>query len=262
MLTRARLKVLASLHRREVRITEGIYLVDGPRTVGEALASGAGVTDLLLTHAFASSPAGPALTRAAEGRGVPVTLIGEKESVRLSDTRTPQGAFAVLSRVEPDAEILVGDGLFLILDAVADPGNVGTLIRAADAFGCRAVVSGPGSADFENQKVLRAAMGSSFHLSLIRVGDLCSLLSKMTGSGAGILAATLSGADAYEVGASMGRRTGLVLGNEARGVSSEVLAAATAQVTVPCPGRAESLNVAMAGAILLSILARGDGGKS
>jgi len=256
MLTRARRKVLGSLGHREARIREGIYLLEGPRSIHEALRSGAPVLEVLLTHALAETPAGRELAQAASDHGATVVTISENDCRLISDTRTPQGAFAVIARAHPGAETLIGDGLVLALDEVADPGNVGTLIRAADAFGCRAVVAGPGSADFENPKVLRAAMGSNFHLPLVTVADLPQVLRRLAGEGTDVFAATLSGADAYLTGESVGSRVCLVLGNEARGVSPDVLAAVQGELTVPCPGRAESLNVAMAGTVLLSIFTR------
>lgn len=261
MLSRARRKLLVSLRRREGRTREGIYLLEGPRSIGEALAFGAPVRELLLTHALAETAVGQDLARSAQDAQVAVTVISENDCRLIADTRTPQGALAVLSRSDPSTDALIVDGLVLVLDHVADPGNVGTLIRAADAFGCRAVAAGPGTADFENQKVLRAAMGSNFHLSLVTVDDLPGTLSHLARNGTGVFAATLHGADAYQTAESAGRRVCLVLGNEARGVSPEVQSVVSQEVTVPCPGRAESLNVAMAGTVLLSIFSRRSGGR-
>jgi TrmH family RNA methyltransferase len=261
MLTRARRKVLGSLGQREDRIREGIYLLEGPRSIGEALLADAPVREILLTHALAEAAAGQDLAQAATDRGVTVIQISENDCRLISDTRTPQGAIAVIARSDPSGSILDGNGLILALDHVSDPGNVGTLVRAADAFSCRAVVAGPGTADFENPKVLRAAMGSNFHLPVVTVADLPETLGRLAENGAGVFAATLSGADAYKAGESVGRRVCLVLGNEARGVSPAVLAAVSEEVTVPCPGRAESLNVAMAGTVLLSIFTRASGGS-
>ena len=260
MLSRARRKLLVSLKRREDRVREGIYLLEGPRSIREALACRAPVRELLLTREFAESEAGRELTRVALERDVPMVDITASDCRLIADTRTPQGALGVLIRIEPRPDALLVDGLILALDHVADPGNVGTLIRAADAFGCRAVVAGPGTADFENAKVLRAAMGSNFHLTLVAVLDLAGTLRGLAEHGADVLAATLTGADAYQTAVSAGARVCLVLGNEARGVSREVQEVVTTEVTVPCPGRAESLNVAMAGTVLLSIFGRRPGG--
>ena len=261
MLTRARRKLLVSLGQRTARVREELFLLEGPRSIHEALEAGAPVQEILLTHALTESAAGEELAGAGTDRAITVTTISENDCRLISDTRTPQGAIAVMARSDLGVQALDGDGLVLALDHVSDPGNVGTLVRAADAFSCRAVVAGPGTADFENPKVLRAAMGSNFHLPLVTVADLPETLGRLAEQGAGVFAATLSGADAYKAGESVGRRVCRVLGNEARGVSSAVLAAVSEEVTVPCPGRAESLNVAMAGTVLLSIFTRAAGGS-
>lgn len=255
MPTRARLALLRSLARPAERRREGLYLVEGARLVIEALNSGAPVVEVLVTDAFAAGEAGAAVADAAAARRVGTERIPERELARVARTRTPQGVVAVVRHEEPDAAALSSPGLFLVLDGVADPGNVGTLVRSADAFGARAVVAGPGTADFENDKTLRAAMGSHFHVALLRVDDLAATLRAARAGGGRVVAAVLDGQDAYRV-EPVAPRLFLVLGSEAHGVSEEVLALADDRVTVPCPGRAESLNVAMAGAVLLSRLSR------
>jgi len=258
MISKARRKLLASLKRRDARIAQGLYLVEGRLLVLEALRSGAVLEEILVTGRFADSAAGEEVARAAALADVRIEAIAAPDLERLADTRTPQGVLAVVRRVEPSAAPLEAPGVVLVQDGVSDPGNVGTLIRAADAFGANAVLSGPGSADFENMKTLRAAMGSSFHVPLFRADDLPGALGALKADGARIFAATLDGEDPAGI-ALDGPRVVLVLGNEVRGPSPEVLAVADRRLTIPCPGRAESLNVAMAGSILLSHLSRSAG---
>jgi TrmH family RNA methyltransferase len=145
--------------------------------------------------------------------------------------------------------------LVLALDGVSDPGNVGTLVRTADAFDAGAVLASAGTADFFGPKTLRSAMGSTFHVPVLRTPDLPARLRELRRDGALVLAATIDGENLYEVDARVPCVV-LVLGSEAHGVSREVREAADRSVTVPCPGRAESLNVAAAGAISLAILSR------
>ncbi len=258
MATRAHLALLRRLSRRDARREHGLYLVEGRRLVGEALLSGAPVTEVLATQRFLDSPGGREI-RALLSDRAPLDRISERDLLLLADTRTPQGVLAVIARRPPDREVLGKEGLFLALDGVSDPGNVGTLVRTGDAFRARAVLAGPGSADFENPKVLRAAMGSSFHLPLLVTDDLAAELERMREAGAEVLAAVLDGTDVYSC-RSLAPRVVLVLGNEARGISPPVLEKADRRVTVPCPGPAESLNVAAAGAILSARVARMMGG--
>lgn len=256
--TRARLKALAGLRRSAARRREGLYLAEGRLLVGEALVSGAAVEEALATAAFAAEPAGARLLARAGERGIPVHRLSARDLERLSDTKTPQGIVAVVRAREPDRASLDRPGILLILDGVSDPGNTGTLIRAADAFAARGVLAGPGSASPTNPKVLRAAMGSTFHLPVLEIADLPGELEARRAAGERVVAATLDGEAPVALGP--GERLCLVLGNEARGVSPEARARCAGAVTVPCPGRAESLNVALAGGILLALLARSGGG--
>jgi TrmH family RNA methyltransferase len=255
MPTRARLKLLKSLSRRSARAAEGRYVIEGVRLVIEALASGAPIEEVLLAEDLAASPAGRDLADRAGEAGIATEIVAAREIDRIAGTRTPQGVVAVIRHEEPDPAALAGPGLVLVLDAVADPGNVGTLIRAADAFGARAVVAGPGTADFENDKVLRAAMGSTFHVALVREPDPVARLRREREGGLEVWAAVLDGDDLDEV-RPRSDRLALVLGSEAHGVSPALAAEADRRVTVRCPGRAESLNVAMAGAVILSRLTK------
>jgi len=257
MATRARLALYRSLRRARTRREEGLYVVEGHRLVEEALLSGAPLETVLVTAAYRETAEGAALADRAASCGLEVEVLSAKEVDRIADTKTPQGVLAVVREVPADPAVLAAEGLFLALDAVSDPGNAGTLVRTADAFAVRAVLFGPGSADFLNPKTLRAAMGSTFHLPLLRIEDLPLRLREMRRAGARVLAATLDGEDLYAV-KTRAARTVLVLGSEAHGVSREVRDAADLEVTVPCPGRAESLNVAMAGAVALAHLARED----
>jgi TrmH family RNA methyltransferase len=255
MATRARLRLLATLSRRDAREREGRYLLEGARLVAEALAAGAPVEELYFTGEFATGAAGMDLLERAAAARIGTERLPGRELARLAATRTPQGVVAVVRSAPADPAALRTAGLSLALDGVSDPGNVGTLVRAADAFGAGAVLAGPGTADFRNGKVLRAAMGSTFHVGLFPVPDLAAALLEQRRAGALVVAAVLDGEDLYEL-SGRPERVCLVLGNEARGVSPAVLRVAARRVTIPCPGRAESLNVAMAGAIALSRLAR------
>jgi len=257
MVTRSRLALYRSLSRARVRREEGLYLVEGRRLVTEALLSGAPLQTLLVTEEFRSSADGAGLVTLAADASVAVEPIPAKDLARIADTKTPQGVVGIVLFEEADAGTLRPEGLILALDAVADPGNAGTLVRAADAFAVQAVLFGPGCADRANPKTLRAAMGSSFHVPIFRTGDLAARLTALREAGAVVLAATLDGENLYRVKTGAAG-TVLVLGSEAHGVSDRVRAVAAREVTVPCPGRAESLNVAMAGAVALAHLARGE----
>jgi TrmH family RNA methyltransferase len=246
-----RRKALRALLSRKGREKAGRYLLEGRRLVEEALA-----WDVPLAEAVVAPEAGEEivdLARRLREAGVRVTEVGERDLRTLSDVVTPQGVLAVAHRETPPP--VPREGLVVLLDAVQDPGNVGTLLRAADAFGAEAVLAARGTADVTSPKVLRAAMGSAFHLPVLRTGPSGEIAAGLASAGFTVLAATLDGEDPF-VMETLPEKTLLVLGNEARGVHPAVLRSAHRRVTVPIPGDAESLNVAMAGAILLSDLNR------
>ena len=184
---------------------------------------------------------------------VPRRDASDAELRGFADTETPQGVLAVAEiprRALGDLAAADGD-VVLLLDAVQDPGNFGTLVRTAEALGAAAVVSLPGTVDAWNPKAVRAAMGSSFRVPLVDAGwDEAEPW--LRAAGFRLLAAAGEGAPLGERPA----RAALVLGNEGAGVGDETRRRADALVGIPLRGRAESLNVAAAGAILLHELLR------
>lgn len=195
------------------------------------------------------------LVRQAERAGVRAEWLAERELSGVADTATPQGIVAVV-RIPQREWPRVRPLRILVLDGVQDPGNVGTLLRTAEAMGIHGVVCLPGTADPWNPKVVRAAAGSSFRLPVIATGwEEAS--TRLRDAGATIWAADPSGEPLLR-GVMATSGFALVLGNEASGVSPEVLAAVDRRVSVPMAGRVESLNVAVAGAILMDRLLGGE----
>ncbi len=143
-----------------------------------------------------------------------------------------------------------GGKMLLVLDRVADPGNLGTMLRTADAAGIGGAVLLKGCADVYAPKTVRSSMGSLFHLPIMAGADETDLLDGLRRAGYRILVTCLEGAeDLYQ--ADLGGRLAFVMGNEANGVSARLLAAADKRVYIPMQGRAESLNVAMAAGIVM-----------
>ena len=250
-LSEGRKKALRALLSRKGREKAGRYLLEGRLIAEEALD-----WEVPLAEAFVVTDSGEEvadLARRLRDSGVTVTEVSDRELRGISDVVTPQGVLLVAHREMPPP--VPTEGLLVLLDAVQDPGNVGTLLRAADAFGAAAVLAARGTADITSPKVLRAAMGSVFHLPVIRTGPSGEIAAGLASAGFTILAATLDGEDPLAL-ETLPEQTLLVLGNEAKGVHPAVLRTAHRRISIPTPGAAESLNVAMAGAILLSDLNR------
>lgn len=220
-------------------------LVEGIRAVNAALAAGAPVRDVLVTHHATELD----LTRLPQGAAV--YRVTEDEMARLSDVETSQGLLAVVAIELCHEEDLRGSRRILLLDGIRDPGNAGTLVRTAAWFGVDAVVSGAGTVDLYNPKVVRAAMGGLWDVRHARATDPGTLLSDLRAHGFAVYGADLAGRPVSEWRPEA--RSVLVLGSEAHGLSPTVREQVDQLVFIPGGpdrGGTESLNVAVAGGIL------------
>ena len=168
------------------------------------------------------------------------------------DTENPQGILAVCKKLDWDADaVLAKKTPFLLLaEELNDPGNLGTVIRTADACGADAVFLSKGSVDLYNPKVLRATMGSLFHVPVFQNIDLHALSEKMQAKQIPLYAAHLKG-DRYPYALPLQDACAFLIGNEARGLSEDAAALCDAWVKIPMPGQAESLNASVAAGVLL-----------
>jgi TrmH family RNA methyltransferase len=242
------------LHRRRDRDKSGLFLAEGPQAVREALATpGAtrelfGTADALDRHAD--------LVAAAAAAGVEISAVTAAALAALTDTVVPQGLVAVCHQraVRLAAALERRPHLVAALAEIRDPGNAGTVLRTADAAGAAAVVFAGDAVDPYNGKCVRASAGSVFHVDLVREGDPDAVVGALRAAGLAVLAATGRGEtdldDLVDAG-GLARPTAWLFGSEAHGLPDALAAAADARVRVPMYGRAESLNLAAAAAILL-----------
>lgn len=249
-----RVRAVAKLTRRPARLETGLFLLEGPQAVAEALR----FRPELLIDMFATPTAlerYPEIASAAEEADIEIEYVTEDVLDAMADTVTPQGFVAVCRQFPTSVKDIVADGpkLIAILEEVRDPGNLGTIIRAADAAGADAVVLTGRSVDLYNSKVVRSTTGSLFHLPVAVNGELADIVQRMRGAGLRILAADIKGEDILEVRSQGGLAgpTAWVFGNEARGLEDESLALVDQVVTVPIYGSAESLNLATAASVCL-----------
>ncbi|MGX4587402.1 TrmH family RNA methyltransferase [Paenibacillus chitinolyticus] len=244
-----RVKEWAGLLDRKGRQKAGAFLIEGIHLVEEAVRAGAPVRTLVY-EADKGLPG--TLADHAEAAGIETVSVTRPIMERCTDTETPQGMFAVVDKPAEPAETLLADtgsDLVVVVDGVQDPGNLGTIIRSADAVGASAVVLGRGTVDLYNPKAIRSTMGSLFHLPIVEA-DLQELLPAAREAGRQIVVTSLQ-ADSSCYALDMTRPTWLVVGNEGRGVSDAAGELATHRVIIPMQGQAESLNVAMATTVLL-----------
>jgi TrmH family RNA methyltransferase len=260
----ARLKELRKALAAAGRSTQGRVGIEGPHLLEEALRAG-----LRMTTIFVAQGA----ERLLETLPVPPETEILRLPAKLLDsalaTETPQSIAALVE--PPDwswPHILdarrKGAALILVLAGIQDPGNLGTILRSAEAFGADGVVSLPGTVSTWNPKAVRASAGSVFRVPLLAVSER-ECLEELHEAGVKILATTVHAAQPAEL-VDLASPVALIIGNEGNGVADELAAKADARITIPCPGPVESLNAAVAASVLLYEAARqratGSGGPA
>ena len=254
----ARVSRVAGLARRSARARDRRFLVEGPQGVREAVRYAAGrVLDVYLTETARDRHGG--IWEEARAAGLYVHLTSERVMAAMSTDA--QGVLAVVAADGATGsealDALMGATLVAVLAEVQDPGNAGTMIRAADAAGADAVVLVRGSADATSPKVVRSSAGSLFHLPVVTGVTLADAVAALHAAGLTVLAADSRGdLDLFRAEAVLEAPTAWLLGNEAHGLPPEALSRADAVVSIPVYGRAESLNVAAAAALCLYASAR------
>ena len=240
------------LLRSKERRAQGRFLVEGRQAVREALRRAGSVRRLFVR--WDSARENLDLIGAARETNVPVFGVSEQNLATMSDTVSPQGVIAVADAVDVTLAQALGAAprLVVVCDQIRDPGNAGTVIRCADAFGADAVLMSTDSVDIHNPKVVRASVGSIFHLPIVVGVDLAAGLDACRGAGLQVWA-TDGEAEAtlLDLGEALARPTAWVMGNEAWGLPLEHRLLADRAVAVPLYGHAESLNLATAAAICL-----------
>ena len=258
--TNPMIKKIAALGKRKYREESGLFLVEGIRAAEEAFDSGWLLQNIVYSPQLLSTSRGMQLleklqlfcrTQDVDCRVVPVD---ETVFAKLAATESPQGVLLVLRKKTMELVELVSPksrSFLLVLDGVQDPGNAGTIIRAADAAGCTGIIALKGCVDLFAPKTVRASMGSLLHLPVLENVDPDELLTACRQAGIKLLATTPEAAavDHYDI--DYCQSFALILGNEGNGITPYLLSVADEKVRIPILGKAESLNVAMAAGIIL-----------
>jgi TrmH family RNA methyltransferase len=246
-----RIERVRELRTPKVRRERGRFVFEGATLLAEAQRSGVAIEELYGTDAALAEHA--VLVAGLEAAGTPVFAVPERTLARLSDVETPPGLIAVAVQPSNDvAGILARPGPVLLLAGISDPGNAGTLLRSAEAFGAAGVLFGRGGADPFAPKVVRAAMGSLFRLPVAAVTAEEALVAAAA-AGRPVIAATLEGEPL--AGAVLPSNAVLAIGNERHGVGA-FLNRWDRAVRIEQASTTESLNAAVAGSILLYALSQ------
>jgi TrmH family RNA methyltransferase len=243
-----RIKYIRSLSRRRVRQDEARFVVEGTRLVDEVAGAGIRPALALFTEAWAETPAGQRLGPWLAGAEDGDWLVPEPVLAACADTQTPQGVLVVV----PFVHLEPRPGPILIVDGLRDPGNLGTILRSAEAAGVGQAILAPGTVDFYSPKVVRGAMGAHFRLPVSAL-DWPAIAARLAGRS--VWLAEAAGEWAYDA-VDWTQPSALIVGGEAAGAGEEAAALATGRVRVPMTGGAESLNAAMAATVILFEAAR------
>jgi TrmH family RNA methyltransferase len=223
-----------------------VALVEGPVLVAEALADAS--TRARIREIYTESVLDPASSQFAAAAGIPVCAVAPGGLDRVLDTVTPQPVVAVVTSVSAPLDRLGSDRPVVMLVDVRDPGNLGTLIRTAEAAGCAGLVLAGSCVDASNPKVVRAAAGAWMRSTIVEIADPLLAIEQLRATGRRVVATALrpSAVSLYDTDL---RSAAVVLGNEAHGLSDDVIDAADSVMIIDFDGPTESLNVAVAGAV-------------
>lgn len=249
-MTRAELKYYASLTLKKNRVEESKFVVEGIKLISEALSSGYYCEAIFYTNAINNTeedfidPLRKKVFRLEEVR--------RDDLARLADTKTPQQVIAVFQD-DGNNKDLKGD-LIVALENINDPGNLGTIIRNSDWFGVQSIIISENCAEIFSPKVIRASAGSVFHVNVIEKGNFYEKLAELKRENFRICSTDLSGEDVYSF--KKKDKLVVVMSNETHGPTEELISLCDFKITIPRKGKAESLNVATASAVILSELTK------
>ncbi len=243
MLSKVKVKYIQSLGQKKVREQEGLFVAEGPKLVAELI----GDNKAMVVEVFALPEWIAA--NGAVAAAVATTVVNAIELEKLSQLKTPNEVLALVKQFAVSGEILTNGKVVLALDGIQDPGNMGTLIRIADWFGVEQLVCSMDSADIYNAKVVQATMGSIGRVAVhyINLVDWIVKTPKLV-----LYAAALNGRDVTTM-PKLAEGV-IIIGNESKGISDDVLALVHNRITIPKRGNAESLNAGVAAGVILSHL--------
>jgi rRNA methylases len=233
------------LREKKHRQQSGLFISEGQKQIKE-LQNGWKVKYFFVSESF---------TKKNEIPRADSFILSDSLFNKLASTKTPQGIAAVVEKKQYlIQDILDKNGFFIILENIQDPGNLGTIIRSADAFGAKGIFISKGSADAYSDKTIRSAMGSLFHIPVLEAIDIPDLIKLAQEKNVKTFAASLQ-AQTNIKKVTLPEKCAVIIGNEANGISPETSEKAYGLIKIPMPGSAESLNAAVAASIIMYELA-------
>jgi len=246
------IKDAKSLHKKRCRWDKRRFFIEGIRAVEESIISNVDIDYILYSDMLFGVKGGNELFDQIKLLQCRVYHISDKLFEEITDTESPQGIFASIKFNLCSLEKVLTDkeNFFILLDRVQDPGNMGTIIRTADAFGSNGIIVTNGCVDVFNPKTIRSTMGSIFHVPLLYYNEINDAIYDLKNRGIQIMSTALKSSN-YCHDVDFKTDFALVIGNEASGVSEDIINASDSLIKIPMRGKAESLNAAIASAVIM-----------
>ena len=250
--TNDKIKYLRSLYRKKYRREENKFVIEGVRIIEEALKEDIEIDSIFYSNYLFRNKRGEELLINLQKYDLELIEITDKLLTEVADTQSPQGIIAIVNKGNNNLEdIIVGKNeLILIVDRIQDPGNLGTIIRTADAAGIIGVITTKGTTSFYNQKTLRATMGSIFRVPVYREESLDNLIEILQGKEINLVVGDING-NQYHFEVDYTQPTAIIVGNEGAGPNQSLIDLSDQTIKIPLLGGAESLNVAMATGVIV-----------
>ena len=234
------IKKISKLSTKKYRDLQGEFIVEGIKMVKEAILENAKIKNIVISEDFNSD--------ISNLENYDLAMVPQKIFSLISNVSTPQGILAVAEK-QTKNKINFDDDIVLVLDDVQDPGNVGTILRIADSIGLKQIIASNKTADCYNPKVIRSTMGAIFRVQIIESEDLKQTLEELKSHDFKTVVTTPSTQkNIYDINYI---KKAIIVGNEANGVSQDIMDISDEKVKIPMPGKAESLNVSVATGIVL-----------
>lgn len=236
------IKSIKKLNLKKERYKKNLFYIEGKNNVLEAIKSGANIKYIVISDTFSDT---------INFGSKEVIVVKDNVYKKLSNTVSPQMIMAIIQIPKHDIKDVINKyGIYIITDNVQDPGNLGTIIRSADAFNVKALFTINNTVDIYNPKVLRSTMGSIFHIPVINILDVDNLMNNLRNNNIQILSTSLN-AGKYINEYDISKNTAFIFGNESKGVNEELNRYIDDSVKIPMEGKSESLNVSIAVSICL-----------
>lgn len=245
------IKNAKSLKNKKHREAKNMYFIEGIRFVEEALKEHVKIDKIFVSEKLEYINGGKEILKTIDGMKNEYFILSHKLFKEISDTDNPQGILAQIEMKKYSLDDMINkDNFFVVLDSIQDPGNMGTIIRTADAAGATGLILSGGCVDVYNPKVLRSTMGSIFHIPIYNSDDILKDLNYIKEKKIILCAAHLEGKTAY-YNLDHASDIAVIIGNEAKGISDDIKDISNILVKIPMLGRAESLNASVAAGLLM-----------